>query len=156
MNTPPTHAACPCGSARPFDACCGPLLAGRVPADSAETLMRSRYSAYTCRDAAYLLHTWHTQTRPASMDFSDDDSEWLGLTILRREQGGERDSVGSVEFVARYRQRGVLRQLHERSRFARENRAWRYLEGDILPALQPGRNEPCWCGSGQKFKKCCG
>ena len=50
---------CPCGSGRAFGACCGPALSGERPAPTAEALMRSRYTAFTLRDTAYLLASWH-------------------------------------------------------------------------------------------------
>jgi len=24
----------------------------------------------------------------------------------------------------------------------------------VVPEVTPGRNDPCWCGSGRKYKKC--
>ncbi|MFM8331310.1 MAG: YchJ family protein [Candidatus Methylumidiphilus sp.] len=148
-------ALCPCGSGRPYEGCCGPLLAGAA-APTAEALMRSRYTAYARRDAAYLLNTWHPDSRPAVLDFSGDDTQWAGLRILRVADGGPQDAQGTVEFIATYRQHGKIQQLREHSRFTREAGAWRYLDGDILPTTPPGRNDPCPCGSGKKFKKCCG
>jgi len=77
------------------------------------------------------------------------------LLIIAREKGESSDSEGVVEFAADY-QGG---QLHERSRFLKEEGKWFYLNGDILPpvtAAKVGRNDPCPCGSGKKFKKCCG
>lgn len=117
--------------------------------------MRSRYSAYLLKLSAYLFTTWHPSTRPAAVDISSDETPWLGLDILDCGQGGEKDSEGWVEFVARY-QGG---QLHERSRFVKAAGRWLYIEGDILPpipAAKAGRNGPCPCGSGKKYKKCCG
>lgn len=146
---------CPCGSGQPLAECCGPFLSGsRLPA-TALGLMRSRYTAYCLRDAAYLRKTWHPSTRPARLDFDGDDTEWAGLAIIR-EAGGESDTQGMVEFVASYRQGGGLRRLREASRFVREAGEWLYLEGTIQPESKPGRNAPCPCGSGKKHKKCCG
>jgi len=118
--------------------------------------MRSRYTAYCLRDAAYLLKTWHPRTRPAALDFNGDDTEWTGLDILRQAAGGAGDTEGVVEFAASYRQGGKARRLHETSRFLREDGEWLYVDGDIHAEAKPGRNEPCPCGSGKKFKKCCG
>lgn len=117
--------------------------------------MRSRYSAYVLKLSPYLLTTWHPSTRPATLDISSDETTWLGLDILGYGEDEERGSEGWVEFVARF-QGG---QLHERSRFVTEAGEWRYLEGEILPphpVAKPGRNDPCPCGSGRKYKKCCG
>lgn len=156
---------CPCGSAQAYAKCCGPFLSGQGHPATAVALMRSRYTAYARRDAAYLLRTWHPNTRPAALDFSGDGTEWAGLAILRREAGGPEDAQGTVEFAAAYRQGGKLRQMRENSRFVKESGEWLYLDGDILPETKPGRNDalfkpgrngPCPCGSGKKYKKCCG
>lgn len=129
--------------------------------------MRSRYVAYVCRDADYLLSTWAPMTRPRSLNLKSDRSEWLGLQILDAVAGGPQDVEGQVEFVARYRSHGQTGSLHERSRFVRVDGSWLYVDGDLRPsppestqpavrAAAPGRNDPCPCGSGQKFKRCCG
>jgi SEC-C motif-containing protein len=78
---------------------------------------------------------------------------WLGLTILATQQGQPDDQTGIVEFVARFaaEQPG---QIHERSRFKKQKGVWFYLDGEQLPPVEPKRNEPCWCGSGKKYKQC--
>lgn len=117
--------------------------------------MRSRYSAYVLQRADYLLRTWHPSTRPENLDLVADSTVWLRLEILDRKQGSAEDEEGVVEFVA-HCQGG---QLRERSRFRKEAGDWYYLDGTILPPVQKkktGRNDPCPCGSGRKFKKCCG
>jgi SEC-C motif-containing protein len=146
---------CPCGTGRTFGACCGPYVEGQRPAATAQALMRSRYSAYVRRDPGYLLRTWHPSTRPDDLDLGDDIL-WLGLEILRSEAGGPDDREGVVEFIAHYRS-GVQRQsLHEASRFVREGGVWLYVAGDVRHSRQrPGRNDPCPCGSGRKYKRCC-
>lgn len=117
--------------------------------------MRSRYVAYGLKLSHYLKDTWHPSTSPADLDLAGDGSLWLRLDIVAKEQGTEADDQGWVEFVAHY-QGG---QLHERSRFVKETGRWFYIDGEILPPLpaqKPGRNDPCPCGSGKKYKKCCG
>ncbi len=96
-------------------------------ADSAVTLMRSRYAAYALGREAYLLSTWHPATRPAALNL-DQDSKWLGLQVLRHEQQSEDQAI--VEFVARYKVNGRAWRLQETSRFVRENGHWFYLQGD--------------------------
>ncbi|MBB1059906.1 YchJ family protein [Marilutibacter spongiae] len=118
---------CPCDPHRDFATCCGPLLAGARRAPDAEALMRSRYSAYERGDAAYLLATWHPDTRPPALEF-DAGVRWLGLDVKRHAPGD--DGMAVVEFVARYRvggQRAV--RLHEISRFQRMDGEWLYLDG---------------------------
>ena len=125
--TPDTD--CPCGSGRPLAECCGPYLAGSALPPDAEALMRSRYSAYVLGNAAYLLATWHPDTRPASLDLDEGPpTKWLGLAVKRHEHGGDGRAV--VEFVARYKIGGRAHRLHESSRFVHENGRWLYLDGN--------------------------
>ena len=120
---------CPCGSTRSYANCCGAYHAGEI-APSAEALMRSRYSAYVLSLEAYLLATWHTSTRPPTLDLSDDkDLRWLGLKIKRHETSSP-DSA-CVEFVARHKTGGRAQRLHEISRFLREDGRWYYLDGEF-------------------------
>ena len=118
--------------------------------------MRSRYAAYCLQDGAYLLKTWHPQSRPATLEFRGEDTEWLALAIVGHASGGAEDDKGVVEFIATYRQGGRLRRFRESSRFLRESGIWFYVDGVVQSEPQPGRNDPCWCGSGRKHKKCCG
>lgn len=151
---------CPCGSGRRLVDCCEPYFRGACRPETAEALMRSRYTAYVLRDEDYLRRTWHPSTRPARLDLENDDALWESLTVVRCRQGSGTDREGEVEFTARYRHRGRLHRLHEVSRFVRENGVWYYLDGIVKTGAgelaKPGRNEPCSCGSGRKFKKCCG
>lgn len=154
---------CPCNSGAPYAACCGPLLAGARTAATALSLMRSRYTAYAERNVDYLRRTWHPSTRPADIDPSTIPV-WVGLHIVRAEKGMAHDSAGVVEFKAAFLTRQETRHLHEVSRFVQEDGRWLYVDGDIIDDTrsaprkgpQVGRNEPCPCGSGRKFKKCCG
>jgi SEC-C motif-containing protein len=149
---------CPCGSARLFAECCGACLGGD-PAPTAEALMRSRYTAYVLGNAEYLLRTWHRSTRPPQIDMTGGP-RWTGLEIRALEAGGLGDERGTVEFVARFLQRGRASALHETSRFVRESGEWYYVDGTVHAASperdKVGRNAPCPCGSGRKFKRCCG
>lgn len=118
--------------------------------------MRSRYTAYTLKNEAYLLKTWHPQTRPADLNLNSDQSVWQSLSILACHKGLEFDDEGTVEFTATYQLNETARTLHETSRFIRETDTWLYLDGKIKPETKLGRNDPCHCGSQKKFKKCCG
>lgn len=112
---------CPCLSGESYEACCGPIHAGEA-APTAERLMRSRFTAFALGDAAYLLHSWHPSTRPASLEL--DDTRWYRLDILDRVGGGLLDAEGVVEFAAFYRGGSV----RERSRFTRSDGRWVYLD----------------------------
>ncbi|MCG6940037.1 MAG: SEC-C domain-containing protein [Thiohalocapsa sp.] len=137
MLKPTPSDPCPCGSNRPFGACCGPILAGSPPA-TAEALMRSRYTAYVLLDAGYLTRTQCPASAPlpnvaAESDADtglDPDLHWLDLRILRTERGGPGDRDGTVEFIARYKRHGRAGRLHEASRFIRVGDGWCYLDGE--------------------------
>lgn len=150
---------CPCGNGL-FKECCGPYLAGDQAAPTAETLMRSRYSAYVVNDVAYLLKTWHPASRPEEDFVLEESIRWQGLEIVDTAAGSETEDSGQVEFIARYLVGAQPGQLRERSDFRREDGLWYYIDGVEVKA-QPvsvtkiGRNEPCPCGSGKKYKRCC-
>ncbi len=128
---------CPCGHTgpqgrpRPWMQCCGACLQDPqgCPAPDAQALMRSRYSAFVCRDAAYLLATWHPSRRPAELQF-EPGARWLGLEV--RSHRMVDPTHAEVEFVARCRVGGRARRLHERSRFVLEAGRWYYVDGDEL------------------------
>ena len=145
MPTLSTSAACPCGGAS-YASCCGPYIAGDALPPTAETLMRSRYTAFTLRDEPYLLATWHASTRPIDALFAEEEKvHWLGLEVksalrLRQRKAESDDQTeeihrDSVEFVARYKVNGRAHRLHEVSRFVREagdgGMRWFYLDGSF-------------------------
>ncbi len=118
---------CFCGSAKPYTQCCQRYHEG-TPAPTAEALMRSRYTAYVLKLEAYLLETWHPDTRPGALDLIDDTStKWLGLAVKSHKTIGNRNAT--VEFVARYKVAGKAERLHEISRFILEDDRWYYLDG---------------------------
>ncbi|MGW0762314.1 YchJ family protein [Streptomyces sp. NPDC002814] len=119
--------SCPCGLAETYEKCCGRFHRGDATSPTAEALMRSRYSAFTKRDEAYLLRTWHPRTRPARVEF-DPGMKWTGLEILDTGEGSAFHSTGTVTFRASYRGGS----LHERSRFERVDGAWVYVDGEFL------------------------
>jgi SEC-C motif-containing protein len=117
---------CPCGGG-PYAECCGRYHdGGRAP--TAEALMRSRYSAFALGDTAYLLRTWHPDTRPKRLRL-DPGQEWTRLEIAGRTGGGLLANEGTVEFRAHYQYQGQRGVLHENSRFRRVDGQWLYLDG---------------------------
>ena len=134
LNVP--EQACPCGklnaSKKPlaFAACCARYLSDfdNYPAPDAESLMRSRYSAFVLNRNDYLKATWHVSTCPADVS-QGDATKWLGLDV-RRHVVIDADHA-QVEFVARYRIAGLGARLHELSRFVREAGRWYYLDDDL-------------------------
>lgn len=121
---------CPCSSEKKFKQCCEPYLNNSEIPATAEILMRSRYTAYVLQDVDYLLKTWHQTTRPNSLELQDE-IKWLGLKIVATHAGKEKDTTGTVEFVARNKLAGRAFRLHENSRFLRENDRWLYLDGEL-------------------------
>lgn len=122
-----SKSSCPCGSGKSYVVCCKPLHDGK-PAGSAEALMRSRYSAFVLLMGDYLLASWHSSTRPESIEV-DDGSRWLGLKVKSTSMTA--DNRATVQFVARYRENNSLQRLQETSRFIKEGKHWYYLDGDV-------------------------
>ena len=159
-------ASCPCGTGQDYQACCGRFIEGESRAPTAEALMRSRYTAYVGARIDYVTATHDPSTR-ADHDEEQariwaEESEWLGLEILSTEAGGPDDSHGKVEFVARYRNDDGEHEHRERSEFSKRDGAWYLTSGHVdgpepirLTSPKIGRNDPCPCGSGKKYKKCC-
>ncbi len=128
--------------------------------------MRSRYTAFARGDIDYIMGT-HAPAEGVEIDRAETEkwsreSEWLGLTIVATEAGGPDDDEGIVEFIARFRTGGRELAHRERSRFRRSEGRWFYVDGDTVkpPPVRAekrvGRNEPCPCGSGKKYKRCHG
>ncbi|MFD4947013.1 YchJ family protein [Streptomyces sp. NPDC058239] len=116
---------CPCGLSATYADCCGRLHAGTVAAPTCEALMRSRYAAFVVRDEAYLLRTWHPDTRPPAVDF-DPGMRWVRLEILETTDGSAFHTTGTVTFRAHCTDNGRPDSLHEKSRFVRSEGAWVY------------------------------
>ena len=157
---------CPCGSGREYSSCCEQYIGGRVKAPTAEALMRSRYSAYVEHAIDYIINTCVHRDKEnidykSKRDWSEK-STWLGLKIISVEKGGVSDNEGTVEFEAVYERDGLKDTHHETAIFKKENDEWLYVEGTISPRTivrsspKVGRNDPCPCGSGKKYKHCCG
>lgn len=129
--------ACPCGSGRAYGDCCGRWHSGpqALQAPDAESLMRSRYSAYVLGLMTYLQATWHPSTRPATMEPLEPGLRWLGLEVRRASSppGAATPDAqhATVEFVARSKWGGRAHRLHEVSRFVREGGRWLYVDGQI-------------------------
>ncbi|MFT5519591.1 MAG: SEC-C motif-containing protein [Enterobacterales bacterium] len=157
---------CPCGSDQPYENCCEPAHTGTTPSKTAEALMRSRYCAYVKKCIPYLGESLHPDQRE---DWSEentkrwaDNSQWLSLEIISTEAGLENDDQGIVEFAATFKEDNQKNSHHEVSNFQKIDNRWYYVDGqtpkpETVRNESPkiGRNDPCPCGSGKKFKKCC-
>lgn len=161
---------CPCQSdeltPKAYQDCCQPLHKGLVAAKTAEQLMRSRYSAHALAASQpdlvdYIVGSW-AQDSPMAVSAEDilawcQNVQWQGLSILATAQGLPKDTAGTVDFCARYKDaQGEAHQHLEHSTFKRQAGDWRFYLGDSIDRKDLGRNSPCPCGSGKKLKKCCG
>ena len=158
---------CPCNSGKEYSDCCEPIIKGTRIASTPVELMRSRYSAYAKAEIDHIINSTHPDMRDANdreeIRKWSEKSEWLGLQILRTEKGSQEDDTGFVEFIANYADHGVHLEHHELAEFRKLNGDWYFYDGQMV-AQKPfvrtepkiGRNDPCPCGSGKKYKKCCG
>jgi len=150
-----------------YQDCCEPLLAGSRKAETAEELLRARYSAHVKLEMDFVKDTTHpdqvSRYEPATAKSWAEKSEWDRLEVVDVEDGGPEDETANIEFVAHFRQKDKLKTHHELAHFKRYEGEWFFYDGQgVVPKQvvrqQPkvGRNEPCPCGSGKKYKKCCG
>ncbi len=158
---------CHCGLGESFETCCQPLIKDQRRAKTAEELMRSRYSAFATGEIDYIMNTHDPDTRSQvdrkSTETWAKQSEWKGLEILETEGGGEDDTEGRVDFVAHYELRGSKVDHRESATFRKRGDRWFFVDGNQIagPPVRReepkvGRNDPCPCGSGKKYKKCHG
>lgn len=158
---------CPCGSQILYTECCQPIIKGLRNADTAEELMRSRYSAYVNVEIDYLINSTHITQRHLYTEENlrewAENSKWLKLEIINTKDGNKNNSTGYVEFKAYYLEDNQEKVHHELSLFKKENGIWFFVNGskpmektEKEKSVKVGRNDPCPCGSGKKYKKCCG
>jgi SEC-C motif-containing protein len=152
---------CPCGSNKIYDECCGIYIEYRNKPETPEKLMRSRYTAYTQANVDYIQKT---MKKPALNAFDATSAkqwastvQWLGLEVVN---SATDKAKGWVEFIAYFSEQGKNNCIHEISEFFQENGQWYYVDGkqkNTKPdtKMKMGRNDPCACGSGKKYKVCC-
>ncbi|MDF2152471.1 YchJ family protein [Vibrio sp. CAU 1672] len=164
--------SCPCGSNRTYSQCCQIAHNHHADVTTPEQLMRSRYSAHVLGLVDYVVNTYHPschaeEQRDAITQSIDND--WCKLEVTKAEAGHNADE-GFVEFNAYFNEDGKRYCMNERSRFVKEDGLWYYIDGTFpeeeatpdprltqpVSSVKVGRNDPCLCGSGKKFKKCCG
>ena len=158
---------CPCQSGVSFSQCCSPIISGLKQAETAEQLMRARYTAYSRVEMDFIERTHDPRTRD-EFDLSSsrewaESTKWTGLEIVRTKQGHVDDEFGTVEFNATFEGPEGLQIHRELSQFRKQDGIWFYSDsthpkGHTVVRDNPriGRNDPCSCGSGKKYKKCCG
>ena len=148
---------CPCGTSKSYAECCGKFISGQQFPASAEELMRSRYTAYQRREFDYI---GDTMKPPASDQFDIDEAKkselninWIKLEVIKA-------THDTVEFHAHYQLDNRDYVIHEISDFKFIDGRWYYVNGahsdHETNISKTGRNDPCTCGSGKKYKKCCG
>ena len=158
---------CPCGSEVLYSECCEPVIKGSKDAETAVQLMRARYSAYTLVETDFIYESLHPDKK-ATHDSEQtkawaEKSQWDKLEIISTEKGEAVDDKGEVEFIAHYTVKGERTRHHEVATFLKVDGQWFFEDGEgVMPQQvvrntpKTGRNDPCHCGSGKKFKKCCG
>ena len=149
--------ACPCKSAKTYQQCCSPFHSGEKKPQTCEQLMRSRFSAFVFQLGDYLFNTYHVDFRGnlTVAQLAEKTVDWKNLQIIATETG---ETSGFVEFKAWFIEDGKLSCHHERSNFVKQDLQWLYCDGLFYPeknSTKIQRNDPCPCGSGKKFKKCC-
>jgi len=157
--------SCPCGLPASYESCCGRFIDQQTFAETPEQLMRSRYTAYTQANVDYIKKT---MCGAALNGFDVDGTrswarsvDWVSLEVTRVSRMTLDDTEGSVEFTFNYVEAGQSRSVYECSFFRKIDGRWYYISGahDLTALTQQvekvTRNDPCPCGSGKKYKKCC-
>ena len=165
-----TQKQCPCRigteSELTLAQCCQPFIAGKKKPETAEQLLRSRYTAFATNAIDYILATHHSKTRGElnrdEIEGWAKESKWLGFKLIENapQEIGPEKTV--LYFQADYVAEGKHHEHMEKSLFEKEDGEWRFVDAQGLKMgpirrTEPkmGRNDPCACGSGKKFKKCC-
>ena len=150
---------CPCGSENNYEDCCQSFIEAQAKPQTPEQLMRSRYTAYSKAQIDYIKNT---MLGKPLIRFNEDEAKkwaesitWLNLQVI--ETSMENVDKGFVEFIASFLDKNNLKCIHERSEFHKQNDCWFYVDGvdkEVKPKIKLGRNSPCPCRSGKKFKNC--
>lgn len=155
---------CPCQSGVNYENCCQPKHLGSEKAKTAEELLRARYAAFVVGNIDYIMDTHHPEKKQEidrdSIEEWSKHSTWHSLEIQAKEAGEEGDEEGVVDFVAKYTQDGKTYNHQELGWFKKHNGEWYFYDvkknRPVVKDAKIGRNDPCHCGSGKKFKKCHG
>jgi SEC-C motif-containing protein len=143
------------------------VIQGKRKPETATELLRARYTAFTRGDVDFVLASHHSKTRHEAKREEIEDwsknSQWHGMKIVQTEAGGATDEEGTIVFCAEFTAQGNRTEHWEQALFQKEGGEWRFLDArgvknEPFRREEPktGRNDPCTCGSGKKFKKCCG
>jgi len=158
---------CPCSSGQDYAECCQPVIEGEKKAPTPEALMRARYSAHASGQSNFLISSLHPSIRGEEPRDEDQDKfeeikndiSWDGLEVVETSEQGD---IGEVDFIAHYSIQDHPQKHREKAKFVKEDGEWFYLDGEVeghvtyrRESPKVGRNDPCPCGSGKKYKKCC-
>ena len=161
LTRPTDGQACPCGSGANYELCCGPIIARKKPAANAEQLMRARFSAHVALNHVFLHETvLENQGRPAPQIEEGGESPWSRLVIHSSELGRTPD-IATVDFTAWFVENDQEVPHHEKGEFKLIDGEWIYVRAmrlgpaPVKAVVKAGRNDPCPCGSGKKYKHCC-
>ncbi len=161
---------CPCGNPVSYSTCCEPIIKKSKKPETAEALLRARYTSFVKGEIDFIIKSHHTKTvgdiNKEEVEDWSKNSEWLGLKILQKEAGEAQDSTGKIVFHAQFKENkpeAKVSDHYELAQFEKEAGEWKFLDAQglksgpfVREAPKTGRNDPCTCGSGKKFKKCCG
>lgn len=148
---------CPCKSGLTYQECCGPCHRNHALASTPEKLMRSRFSGFVLQLDDYLRETWFVKNRPKQIVSTESGVQWLHLVVNESGIDESDPSKGWVSFTAYYTDGKGYYTLKEKSRFTKVNGLWFYVDGNAkTDKLSIKRSSSCLCGSGKKFKRCCG
>ena len=145
---------CPCGSGSDYANCCEPIIKDMSQAETAEQMMRARYTAHVKVEVDFIFNSTHPKHREGydhkgTQEWAES-SDWYGLEIVGTSKGGPDDKEGEVEFIAHFRDKEGRRSHHECGQFKREKRKWLFTEGTMVKSKpvsvnKIGRNDPCPC-----------
>ncbi|CAB1219879.1 YchJ family protein [Acinetobacter bouvetii] len=146
---------CPCGQGD-YASCCQPMHLGQAKAETAEQLMRSRYSAFAKHEIDYIVQTTAIGQQQALdvaaiADWSKAN-QWLKLEVVQAQEKLDKNHA-QVEFKAYYHDGKQAQVHHEISHFVKHEGGWYFL--DPTTNMHITMKQPCICGSGKKFKQCC-
>lgn len=121
---------CPCGLKNTYEACCKLIHEDFKRADSAEKVMRARYTAFVVQDIDFLIQTYHPSTRGfqdrASIAQWARENKWLGLEVIAA-------TKDTVEFKASYLDPHLKLEIHhEKSDFKEFEGSWFFVEGYLV------------------------
>ena len=159
-------ADCPCCSGKSYESCCNPIIDRKALPETASEMMRARYSAYATGNVDFIKYSSCPEIQKSFDEESTrkwaEGAEWNDLEIISTTGGEKDDTTGTVEFLAHYTIEDNLCNHHEEAEFIKDEGVWKFLDGKVSrpdpirrDAPKIGRNDPCPCDSGRKYKKCC-